>query len=370
MYRQIALDDSNVFQFVTVKTGWTFEYYSSINTQNTSHIPVYTATLKPVAYVDIQTDAIIDATPERPIISFGANGDGSAGTNFVLHERPFYVSNDRTCLRILDKDINPQYVICKLSTMKRDYGFDFHYKALPKNLSSVSLSIPVNEKGLFDLRKQINIAAKLTSLSVLQDTIRIEVEQLKHTNIVLNIANYRMKEVSLSDNDLFSMFIGKRLLKKDMRTSGIPVYSASIETTFGYVSQSNIDDFSKPALLWGIDWIFNWKLIPSNIEFATTDHCGVLHIKHADLDSKYIYYALNATKNQYGFDRTYRASLKNIRDTVTVFVPVREDGLFDVATQANLARKYQQLEGLRRTAIEQLGSLLAYRITDNESEEI
>jgi hypothetical protein len=359
MYKQISLDDPEVFEFVNKKTGWTFKYFSAINTQKTSHIPVYTATLEPVAYVDIQTDALIDASHEHPILSFGANGDGSAGTNFVLHERPFYVSNDRTCIKIVAKNIDPQYVIHQLSTMKRDYGFDFQHKAVLKNLRQVSISIPVTEEGEFDHDKQVSTVAKLKTLAELQNTLSSEARRLKRTNIVLNLSNYRSKEVSLSDTDCFSLFIGRRLLKQDMLRSGIPVYSANVEIPFGYVKKSNIKDFSRPALLWGIDWIYNWAYIPPHTDFATTDHCGVVWIKRADIDPKYVFYALKTTKDQYGFDRIFRASLKNVQDVVSLQIPVLEDGSFDMKAQIELANRYEKLNQMKRIMIDNLSSMLS-----------
>ena len=168
-----------------------------------------------------------------------------------------------------------------------------------------------------------------------------------------------MSEVSLSDSECFSTVIGKRALKKDVLSSGIPIYSANVKKPFGYVRKSNIEDFSKPALLWGIDGIFDWNYISPYAEFATTDHCGVLYVQHPKLDPLYIYYILRNTKDQYGFDRTYRASLKNIQDNITVTIPILDDGSFDMDAQQELAIKYQKLDQLRKTTIEQLGSLLA-----------
>jgi type I restriction enzyme M protein len=129
----VFLGDDN-FQFLSQKTGWTKAQYRMMDTGNIDDYPVYTATQEPVAYVEKQTEELIHASTETPVISFGSNGDGSAGTNFVYHSKPFYVSNDRTCVKVMNHKINPFYVYYKLYGMKKTYGFDFHYKATPKML--------------------------------------------------------------------------------------------------------------------------------------------------------------------------------------------------------------------------------------------
>lgn len=109
-YRAILIGDESAFNFVNTKTCWTKEFYTKADTGNLSDIPVYTATKNPVAHVKISNSALITPSPNNPIISFGANGDGSAGTNFVFHTKPFYVSNDRTCIKVVDKNISSEYV--------------------------------------------------------------------------------------------------------------------------------------------------------------------------------------------------------------------------------------------------------------------
>lgn len=70
-------------------------------------------------------------------------------------------------------------------------------------------------------------------------------------------------EVSLSDTRLFSLSIGKRLLRKDHITpqGNIPVFSANVFEPFVYTKESNITDLSTPYVLWGIDEDFSFNVI-------------------------------------------------------------------------------------------------------------
>ena len=151
-------------------------------------------------------------------------------------------------------------------------------------------------------------------------------------------------EVSLNDSDLFTLMIGKRVKKIQCVDEGIPCISSNVNDVFGYIKESSlITDFDTPSLTWGIDGDFDWYLIPPNQPFHPTDHCGVLRIRSTDIDPEYLYYTLRATRDRYGFDRTYRANLDNIMK-VSVGVPIRDDGTFDLDTQRKIASKYKEVK--------------------------
>jgi type I restriction enzyme M protein len=164
-------------------------------------------------------------------------------------------------------------------------------------------------------------------------------------------------EVDLTDPEMFWLAIGKRVLKRDVLAEGIPVYSANVKEPFGYIKKSNLTDFTEPTLLWGIDGIFDWGYVPAGIEFASTDHCGTLQVLSPDILPKYLYYELRATRHQYGFDRTYRANLANLKENVRVRIPVRADDSFDTVAQAAIVQQYEHLEAIQARLVERLESL-------------
>ena len=85
----------------------------------------------------------------------------------------------------------------------------------------------------------------------------------------------------MGDKELFSLFIGKRVLKKELLKSGeqgIPVYSANVFKPLGFIGQTNVRDFTRPMVLWGIDGNFELRYISDGETFATTDHCGTIRI--------------------------------------------------------------------------------------------
>lgn len=344
------------FRFVTTKTGWTKSYYRRIDTGNKKDFPVYTATIEPVAYVSKLEAKLIQASDTAPILSFGANGDASAGTNFVYHTRPFYVSNDRTCVRVENKKIEPLFVYYKLHGMKKVYGFDFHYKATPQNTSLVSLEIPINENGEFDVEEQKNIIDRYARYEENTKAIINHTERISSALVVLNTDGV-FKDEFLGNEELFELSIGKRITKSGSLKNGIPIYSANVKEPFGFTDKIFIKDISIPSLLWGIDGIFDWNLIPENKAFLPTDHCGVLRIRHPRIHPNYVYHILRTTKARYGFDRTFRASLANIK-AVSVPLPIK-DGQYDLEIQLEIANKYEKIAHTQQIVIEAMSRIVS-----------
>ena len=79
-------------------------------------------------------------------------------------------------------------------------------------------------------------------------------------------------------------------------------------------------------------------------------------VKHDALDVKYISCVLRESKNRYGFDRTYRASLSNVSELVTIDVPVEPNGEFDLSAQKEIAERYSRIDSIRATLSAELAS--------------
>jgi type I restriction enzyme M protein len=163
---------------------------------------------------------------------------------------------------------------------------------------------------------------------------------------------YPYAEVQLGNRDLFSLSIGKRVLKSQRvaATPGtVPVYSSNVRTPFGHVvSNRVVKDVNRPSILWGIDGVFDFNLIPAGELFAITDHTGRVQVApESGIDEEYLVYELRRRISDESFDRSFRASLANMR-TFTVSIPVKADGTFDEAAQGELAAEFVLLEERRR----------------------
>ena len=172
-----------------------------------------------------------------------------------------------------------------------------------------------------------------------------------------NVEEAKYRKISLSDSSLFTLSIGKRVLKKHLASEGIPVYSANVNSPFGYLPLGDLTGFAGPALLWGIDGTFDWGYIGDNEPFVPTDHCGVLYIEDDKIHPGYLYHELKVTRDAYDFDRTHRANLANIRRYVTVRVPVDREGNFDLEAQQRIAERYDTVRSVQEQLVEQLEAI-------------
>ena len=155
------------------------------------------------------------------------------------------------------------------------------------------------------------------------------------------------REVALGDTSIFRLLIGRRVLKRDLKKDGIPVYSANVVEPMGYWEDSNIEDFEIASILWGIDGNFGLNMIPPGTPFRTTDHCGVIRIRDPRIDPEYLLYALVHRRTEESFDRSFRPALDNMR-RFSIQIPVDDDGFFDLDAQRRVAAQFMRAKDTHR----------------------
>lgn len=218
------------------------------------------------------------------------------------------------------------------------------------------------ELGIEEEEKAIDLT---TYISMINDTSAILTESIEPLQelIAKQLASTDKKKVSLSDEALFTLSLGKRLLKKDFITAkgDIPVYSANVFEPFVYTDKSNITDFSKAYVLWGIDGEFSFNVMERGTIFASTDHCGTIKILDDQIDPYYLAYIMEETRHKYGFDRGLRASLTNMK-AFNIDIPIKPDGSFDLDAQKSLAESLLCLRQTRKTIYEKMTQLMTQKI--------
>lgn len=218
------------------------------------------------------------------------------------------------------------------------------------------------ELGIEEEEKAIDLT---TYISMINDTSAILTESIEPLQelIAKQLASTDKKKVSLSDKALFTLSLGKRLLKKDFITAkgDIPVYSANVFEPFVYTDKSNITDFSKAYVLWGIDGEFSFNVMERGTIFASTDHCGTIKILDDQIDPYYLAYIMEETRHKYGFDRGLCASLTNMK-AFNIDIPIKPDGSFDLDAQKSLAESLLCLRQTRKTIYEKMTQLMTQKI--------
>ena len=119
----------------------------------------------------------------------------------------------------------------------------------------------------------------------------------------------------------FEISIGKRVLSTEIVENGkYPVFSANVFKEFGRIDKLNIDDFSLPSVIWGIDGDWMVNVIPANIKFYPTDHCGVLRVRTDKILTEYLAFVLRVEGEFEKFSRSNRASIERIK-SLSVQIP-------------------------------------------------
>ncbi|MBM7415830.1 MULTISPECIES: hypothetical protein [Nocardiaceae] len=355
-YRDVMIGD--LFEPVGGSPKFVRDYIETNRGDN----PVYSASLTgPFGYVK-------EFEYEGNYLTWVMNGYGGRvqeiGGRFALtRDRGIFIPKsgieipDLTYLRFA---MEPQLMAAAVGR-RVDGRRNEYTKIYRDTVRDVSLRLLVDERGHIDHEAMAVRGAKLRRVERAQALVHATRAPLADVNIAFKVTP-PYTTVNLSDSKVFDLSIGNRVLRSEFSESGIPVYSANVIVPFGKVSASNLTNFDHPSLLWGIDGPFVWNLIPAGVEFATTDHCGRLLVLDNQYSPDYIYSYLMATRGGHGFDRVYRASLRNIKSNVTVPIPLDNDGKVSVVRQRDLASKYQQSQRIRQSALTALDDVLKARM--------
>lgn len=356
--------------FATVQIGELFEgvngrakFIRDYIAVNPGDYPVYSASLvAPFGYVN-------EFEFDGHFLTWVMNGYGGrvqekSGRFSTNRDRGVFVPRlgvkipDLTYLRFA---MEPQLIAAAVG--RRVDGRQNDYtKIYPDTAEEVSIQLPLDDTGQPDYIKMTQIGAKLGRIEAAQAVVRSAHQALLRAAFAIDIPE-PSTTVSLGDDKLFALSIGKRILRSEHTQSGVPAYSANALVPFGLVEASNLNDFSKPSLLWGIDGNFDWNLLSPGQPFATTDHCGRLQLENDRIDPEYVYWYLKITRGRYGFDRVYRASLDNMRSEITVTLPIDlETGEFSIARQRLLAEALSRRERSRAESLSTLQDVLRARI--------
>jgi len=107
-------------------------------------IPVYTGGKKRLCYVDKNKylDKIFIPQKNNPDISFANNGDGSAGRNFFVHYKPYFVNQERTIVSFKnDNDYYSLYIYHFIKDMRDKYNMNRDNRPTPKDLPRFGIRV-------------------------------------------------------------------------------------------------------------------------------------------------------------------------------------------------------------------------------------
>ncbi len=184
-YKSINILDPEFFEVVKGSIGMKKTEYARFDSKNTNDIPVYTATLQPVAFFK---NGVVKKCPniassELPHISFANDGDGTAGTNIILHINKYYINTSRFVFKSVNKDISSEYIYFAIQDIKQKYEFNYSHKATLENIKKINILVPVNSQNEPDLQKQKEIAERYHKIEEVKNILSEELEKIKNIKV-------------------------------------------------------------------------------------------------------------------------------------------------------------------------------------------
>jgi type I restriction enzyme M protein len=251
---------------------------------------------------------------------FSSGSKEHLGKVAFIENNTKYIAGGFMAIIRVKENILPKYLFQLLNSILRQSIRDLGTGSNINNLSSIINDVKI---PLPPLEIQQKIVSEIEILEKNEAEAKGKIEKGKEQigKYFSELDNNANKILRLSNNDIFEVSIGKRVLSDEVNADGkIPVYSANVFEPFGFIDKYLISDFSIPSVLWGIDgdWMVNF--MPVDKPFYPTDHCGVLRVKKAEVLPKYLVWLLNNEGKKIGFSRTLRASIDRI-EGITIKVP-------------------------------------------------
>lgn len=166
-YKVVTLNevDENGDPFFDISSsliGYKQKEYREKQVDLSEGYPLYTAAKDCVAYLPKNHAKLVTVEANRPHISIATDGDGTAGTNIILHKEPYFLNTSRLSIVTKKHDILPEYVYHSLKNIKKKYGFGYTIKCNKDNLEKyIKIDVPVDENGNFSLDYQKKIVNKM-----------------------------------------------------------------------------------------------------------------------------------------------------------------------------------------------------------------
>ncbi len=176
--KEISLASEEHFEFITNNLGLKKKEYVPLDCED--GYPLYTAARFPVAHVKETSKKPISASEKEKHVSVATDGDGTAGTNIILHEKPYYLNTSRLSIKIKSNEILPEYLYFTLKDIKPKFGFGYSVKCSPENFKKyVKVKVPLDDEDNISIEKQKEVIEILKKREQLLIDIEKYTERLK-----------------------------------------------------------------------------------------------------------------------------------------------------------------------------------------------
>lgn len=367
-YKNVVLEE--IFDFSEMNTNGSWFTKTLIN-NNKGDIPVYGASLNEdeVSYGYVKDNLEIESKGVKRVVRYFQdcltwNIDGSIGLfyrkgRFSLSEKVIPLIVKYEYEDVIDKNFLRFSILAK----SKEKNFGFSNKPGKRKLKNISISIPVNEDGSFDLEQQKEIVKKYEIVEEKKKKLKDKLEYLKDVQIdFMGTENSKYKEYKVSD--IFDICLGDGKYTKSYSTQNIgefPLYSGQ---TDGEYASINSYDYDGSYLTWAKDGLAGYIMYHENEKFSITNHRGILLLKnkYSSLNLEFLKIILEpifrknikgrlGTQEKNEYTTLSKEMILDLKDKLKI--PINNDGMFDFEKHSEIVSKYKAIEEMKKIILEQ-----------------
>mgnify|MGYP001015196914 CR=1 FL=1 len=280
-YENVFLE--KILDFSEMNTNGSWFTKTTIN-NNKGNIPVYGASLneEDVSYGYVKDDLVIESKGLKRKVRYFEdcltwNIDGSIGLfyrkgRFSLSEKviPLIIKNEYESS--IDKDFLRFSIIGK----SKEKNFGFSNKPGKRKLKNISISIPVNEEGCFDLEKQKEIVKKYEIVEAKKKELKEKIDYFKDVQVDFT-KEMRVPIENVFFDDLFEIERGKVISRQyiNKNRGNYPVFSTQLDSSFGFIDSYMYDG---EFLIWNTDGLGGYIRRVEG-KFSITNIVGIMKLK-------------------------------------------------------------------------------------------
>lgn len=300
-----------------------------------------------------------------PNLTFTTDGE-NAGTIEYITDVGYCIGGHRTILRPIVDKLNLLYFKFVLqpifyNKVKRGDVPSLHFN----QIKHIKIGIPANSDGSFDLKAQEELALKYQDIENKKRLLIEKIEYLKNSRIIFNNLRFNFVEVSL--NTLVTHHNGNSNYTKEFcrEHAGIfPVFSANNNAPIGYIDKA---DYNGEFLTYSKNGCAGYISIMNGLFSINGDRCVLkLNNEYKGIDISYLKYYLEPIfranikgrigvngKNEY--TKLNSTMIKKL--DITIPIPIKADGSFDLEKQQELAQKYATIDSIKEELYNKIQNL-------------
>lgn len=292
----------------------------------------------------------------------GWNRNGSTGYVF-WHKDRFTTTDDHRPMQLKPEFVGKvdleyaQQAIQKVLLQQ----FSWSDKAGKDKVAKVQFPVPVTLGGNFDIDAQLHLTEINNAVGDLKGKVQGYTRAIAELNVVLNPEFVQSKEVTV--DSLFEIRKGSAKFTRhygDVHKGTYPVYSASNVAPLTHIDSYEYDG---RYLTWATNGFAGYVMILDG-KFSCNGDRGILVPRLETVDLDYVKIMLEPVlralakgrKDDDGgneFTKVYPSMVSS----VSIVMPIRGDGEFDLQAQQDFAEQYANIDSVRNSMISELKRL-------------